>query len=44
MAIELDPEFYLAYLNRGVARYRMAQYYDAVVNFDKAIESMRKIA
>ena len=37
-AIEIDPDFALAYNNRGVAYYNMGRYNEAIADYTKAIE------
>ena len=37
-AIELNPEFIDAYLNRGNAKYKLGAYYGAIADFDQAIQ------
>jgi len=36
--IAADPEFYMAYNNRGVARYRLEEYQGAIEDFSRAID------
>ena len=37
-AIELDPNYALAYMNRGIAKAQLKQYSAAIADYDKAIE------
>ena len=37
-AIELDPNYAMAYNNRGVAKADLKQYFEAIKDHDKAIE------
>ena len=37
-ALELDPKFALAYMNRGNAKIELKQYTEAIADYDKAIE------
>ena len=37
-AIELDPNYALAYTNRGLAKAHLKQYSEAIADYDKAIE------
>ncbi len=38
MVIELNPEFALAYYNRGSARHNIKNYIGAVLDYNKAIK------
>jgi tetratricopeptide (TPR) repeat protein len=42
--IAANPDFYLAYNNRGVARYRLEDYQGAIEDFSRAIEDFKKAA
>ena len=37
-AIQIDPDYALAYVNRGVAYYYLRQYKLAILDYDKAIQ------
>jgi tetratricopeptide (TPR) repeat protein len=37
-AIQNDPNFYKAYINRGLVNYKLAFYQDAIDDFTKAIQ------